>query len=141
MAQGQTCLVHPPDGQTQPVVSTINPMPAVTEPYDVLIRVSAVALNPTDYRMPAYNPVPGAVLGCDFMGSVVEAGSQVTDWPPGTRLCGPCMVPTLVDDGQLKCHPIREVSGKWKGIVQGLEMLKAGQVRGQKLVERIRFAS
>ncbi|KHO00581.1 TRAM1-like protein & fumonisin [Metarhizium album ARSEF 1941] len=71
------------------MVSTTNPIPAVTEPYHVLIRVSAVALNPSDYRMPAYNPVPGAVLGCDFMGTVVETGSQATSCPPGTRLCGP----------------------------------------------------
>ncbi|TQV95680.1 alcohol dehydrogenase GroES-like domain-containing protein [Cordyceps javanica] len=90
MQQLQTCLVHPTaDGETRPVVSTNRPVPAVTEPHHVLVRVSAVALNPTDYRMPAYNPVPGAVLGCDFMGTVVETGTGVADLPPGTRLCGP----------------------------------------------------
>lgn len=64
-------------------------MPVLTEPFDVLIRVLAVALNPTDYRMPAYHPTPGAILGCDFVGTVVEAGPLADECPPGTRLCGP----------------------------------------------------
>lgn len=43
----------------------------------------------------------------------------------------------LLDQGRLRCHPPREVPGKWNGIIQGLEMLRAGQVRGQKLVVRL----
>lgn len=50
-------------------------------------------------------------------------------------------VQKLVDQGRLKCHPVREVLGKWQGIIQGLEMLKGGQVRGQKLVVRVGTAS
>lgn len=46
-------------------------------------------------------------------------------------------VQTLLDRGRLRCHPPREVPGKWQGIIQGLDMLKAGQVRGQKLVVRV----
>lgn len=49
-------------------------------------------------------------------------------------------VQTLLDEGRLKCHPVREIPGKWDGIVQGLDMLKTGQVRGQKLVVRIGHA-
>ncbi|KAL8968766.1 MAG: hypothetical protein Q9197_004700 [Variospora fuerteventurae] len=65
-------------------------MPEIKEVHDVLIRVSAVALNPTDYKMPSYHPVPGAIIGCDFMGTVVSAGAaQVEQAPPGSRLCGP----------------------------------------------------
>lgn len=46
-------------------------------------------------------------------------------------------VQNLLDQGRLRCHPVREVPGKWQGIIQGLDMLKAGQVRGQKLVVRV----
>ena len=83
------CLVQPPDGKGPPVVSQTQPIPEIQEPYDVLIRVSAVALNPTDYKMAEYHPVPGAIMGCDFTGTVVAAGPKVEDAPPGTRMCGP----------------------------------------------------
>lgn len=46
-------------------------------------------------------------------------------------------VEQLVADGRLECHPIREIPGPWEGIVKGLDMLKAGQVRGEKLVVRV----
>lgn len=89
MAQRQTCLIQPLDGEGPPVISHSHPIPEIKEPYDVLIRVSAVALNPTDYKMPQYHPVPGAIMGCDFMGTVVSAGPKVDNVPLGTRLCGP----------------------------------------------------
>jgi NADPH:quinone reductase-like Zn-dependent oxidoreductase len=48
-----------------------------------------VALNPTDFKSPASNPSPGAIMGCDFMGSVVSAGEAADkDFPYGTRVCG-----------------------------------------------------
>jgi NADPH:quinone reductase-like Zn-dependent oxidoreductase len=46
-------------------------------------------------------------------------------------------VQELLDQGRIRCHPVREVSGGWEGIIKGLEMLKDGQVRGQKLVVRV----
>ena len=46
-------------------------------------------------------------------------------------------VQQLVDKGRLKCHPVREIPGKWSGIIKGLDMLRNSQVRGQKLVVRI----
>lgn len=36
--------------------------------------------------------------------------------------------------GRLRCHAIREVAGKWQGIIQGLDMLRSGQIHGQKLL-------
>ncbi|KAL8678458.1 MAG: hypothetical protein Q9186_005196 [Xanthomendoza sp. 1 TL-2023] len=42
----------------------------------VLVRVHAVALNPTDYKMPANFPTPAAVCGCDFAGEVVAFGPR-----------------------------------------------------------------
>lgn len=43
----------------------------------------------------------------------------------------------LLDAGSLRHHPIREVPGAWGGIIEGLALLKNGQVRGQKLVVRL----
>jgi NADPH:quinone reductase-like Zn-dependent oxidoreductase len=43
----------------------------------------------------------------------------------------------LLDNKQLRCHPIREIQGGWQGVVEGLEILKAGRVHGQKLVVRV----
>ncbi|KAL0930693.1 alcohol dehydrogenase GroES-like domain-containing protein [Colletotrichum truncatum] len=88
MADLQTCLIQPHEGKGKPVVSQTQPVPKLKGAHDVLIRVSAVALNPTDYKIPEFHPTPGAILGCDFTGTVVEAGSEVHDIPPGTRLCG-----------------------------------------------------
>jgi NADPH:quinone reductase-like Zn-dependent oxidoreductase len=42
----------------------------------VLVRVLAVALNPTDYKMIQHFPKPGNYVGCDFCGIVEEAGSE-----------------------------------------------------------------
>ncbi|KAH7318293.1 putative alcohol dehydrogenase [Stachybotrys elegans] len=46
-------------------------------------------------------------------------------------------VQAVLDLGLLKHHPVREIPGKWDGILSGLAMLSNGQVRGQKLVVRV----
>lgn len=46
----------------------------------------------------------------------------------------------LLHNKLIKTHPIREISGKWDGIVRGLEMLQRGEIRGEKLVVRISSA-
>ncbi|RHZ44288.1 zinc-binding alcohol dehydrogenase family protein [Aspergillus thermomutatus] len=80
------CLVQSTSGQGETAVRL---RPEVKAPHDVLVRVSAVALNPTDFKSPASNPSPGAIMGCDFMGSVVSAGEAADkDFPYGTRVCG-----------------------------------------------------
>ena len=52
-----------------------------------------------------------------------------------TRVAGEMQA--LVDADLIKSHPIREVPGRWEGVVDGLAMLQRGEVRGQKLVVRI----
>lgn len=88
-ARTMTCLTQPSDGRGRPTISRDRPIPTIQGPYDVLVRVLAVALNPTDYKMPDYHPVPGAIMGCDFTGIIVEAGDRVENHTPGTRVCGP----------------------------------------------------
>ncbi|KAI6093958.1 alcohol dehydrogenase GroES-like domain-containing protein [Hypoxylon rubiginosum] len=88
--QRMKCLVQPADGKGPPVVSWAHAVPSIEDPHHVLVKVSAVALNPTDYKMPEHHPVPGAILGCDFMGTIVAAGPKAGDqYPVGTRVCGP----------------------------------------------------
>lgn len=63
----------------------LSPLPA----HHVLIRVLAVALNPTDHKMPIYLPMPGTTMGCDFCGVIVTAALEHEDsFPVGTRICG-----------------------------------------------------
>jgi hypothetical protein len=41
---------------------------------------------------------------------------------------------TILDNGNIKPHPVQEISGGWAGILEGLKMLQNGEVRGKKLV-------
>lgn len=61
-------------------------MPQLPSAHHVLVRVLAVALNPTDHKMVTYFPSPGRMAGCDFCGVVVEKGTDAC--PAGTRVCG-----------------------------------------------------
>ena len=45
---------------------------------DVLVKVKAVAINPTDWKhLYLMRVVDGAIVGCDFSGEVVKVGSDV----------------------------------------------------------------
>ncbi|KUI60191.1 Enoyl reductase LovC [Cytospora mali] len=97
----QTALVQVPKEETTfplPLaVSNESSIPLLPSPNHVLIRVVAVALNPTDFKMITNFPVPGNRAGCDFCGIVEEVSSQAqgTSGPdipnlfhPGARVCG-----------------------------------------------------
>lgn len=64
------------------------PLPTLA-PNDLLIKVHAVALNPTDVKhIDAISP-PGSRSGCDFAGEVVELGSNLArKWEVGDRVAG-----------------------------------------------------
>lgn len=59
-------------------------------PAYLLVRVHAVALNPTDCKAIFQGrAVVNGLLGCDFAGTVEEIGSQVNKlWKPGDRVFG-----------------------------------------------------
>ncbi|KAI9150469.1 alcohol dehydrogenase GroES-like domain-containing protein [Paramyrothecium foliicola] len=87
--QSMECLIQSPDGgKASPIVSRSHPIPKVEHPYDVLIKVTAVALNPTDFKSPESNPTPGAIIGCDFAGTAISIGSEVHGISTGQRLSG-----------------------------------------------------
>ena len=52
-------------------------LPQLLEPDMVFIKTIAVALNPTDFKMPARFPSPGAIDGCDFAGIIIQLGPAV----------------------------------------------------------------
>ncbi|KAM7193006.1 NADP-dependent alcohol dehydrogenase 7 [Rhypophila sp. PSN 637] len=93
----QTAIIQSPsvtgDGTTQSVISHTVPIPTLDSPDDILIKVSHVALNPCDYKMPSAFPTPGAIIGNDFVGTVaaIHHSSQSTvrkRLPLGTTVCG-----------------------------------------------------
>jgi threonine dehydrogenase-like Zn-dependent dehydrogenase len=76
------------------------PEPGPPGPGEVLIKVSKAALCGTDSAEWAHGPLlarPPVVLGHEFTGQVIAAGSDVTGFPEGTRVvsgagisCGRC---------------------------------------------------
>ncbi|KAI1746167.1 GroES-like protein [Xylaria scruposa] len=84
-----------PSSKITLVLSKNAPIPPLPSLDHVLIRVLAVALNPTDHKMPTHFPMPGSTAGCDFCGIVVSSTGSTQNWarrspppPPGTRVCG-----------------------------------------------------
>ncbi|KAK3057767.1 hypothetical protein LTR09_000842 [Extremus antarcticus] len=67
-------------------VSTI-PVPKVRPTY-LLAKVDSIALNPTDWKHISNKiAAPGGISGCDFSGTVVEVGSDVSkNLKPGDRI-------------------------------------------------------
>jgi NADPH:quinone reductase-like Zn-dependent oxidoreductase len=65
------------------------PIPKLRPDY-ILVKVYAVALNPTDWKhIDFLCPAPGALVGCDYAGVVISVGEAVTnDLRPGDRVCG-----------------------------------------------------
>lgn len=57
----------------------------------LLVKVSAVALNPTDWKHIEFAAPPGALIGCDYAGIVEETGTGYDkNWKKGDRICGLC---------------------------------------------------
>lgn len=65
-----------------------HPTPA-PQPYEVLVKVAAVGLNPVDYKT-AQRGWPTwqwpHILGLDVAGVVESVGQKVTQWKPGDRI-------------------------------------------------------
>ncbi|KAJ5588378.1 hypothetical protein N7537_011056 [Penicillium hordei] len=82
------------------------------------------------------------VMGFQILGDDMDLGVSTYTRPKDQGLMDIGMVwakemEILMETKQIKPHPLREVSGGWEGIIRGLEMLRKGEVRGQKLVIRI----
>ncbi|KAI9694880.1 MAG: hypothetical protein M1822_000496 [Bathelium mastoideum] len=64
------------------------PVPKLRPDY-LLVKTSYVALNPTDWKHIDKIPTPGATVGCDYSGTVVDVGPQVKkSFKKGDRVAG-----------------------------------------------------
>ncbi|KAK3670644.1 hypothetical protein LTR78_009479 [Recurvomyces mirabilis] len=70
------------------------PLPKLRDEY-VLVKTTAVALNPTDWKHLDYLSQPGHTVGCDFVGTVEEIGKTANSnnaggqtWKKGDRFAG-----------------------------------------------------
>jgi NADPH:quinone reductase-like Zn-dependent oxidoreductase len=88
MAFSQVCLVQAQDSTSPLSLSYSIPVPTIQKPHEVLVRVSAVALNPIDWKLPHYFPMPNSIVGCDFSGIIVARGDAVADLDIGQHVCG-----------------------------------------------------
>lgn len=52
------------------------PIPKLRDDY-ILVKTAAVALNPTDWKHVDFLASPGAIVGCDYSGTVQQAGTTV----------------------------------------------------------------
>lgn len=64
------------------------PVPTLND-NEILIKVRAVALNPTDFKhIDAISP-PGSIVGCDYVGEVSKIGNNAKmSWNIGDRVAG-----------------------------------------------------
>ncbi|KAF2185496.1 GroES-like protein [Zopfia rhizophila CBS 207.26] len=63
------------------------PIPSIS-PSEILVKTIAVAINPTDHKMPDSFPSLGAIVGCDYSGIVVKVGSETSGLRVGDRVAG-----------------------------------------------------
>ncbi|KAE8548387.1 hypothetical protein EYB25_008765 [Talaromyces marneffei] len=82
------------------------------------------------------------VMGFEGLGIKIDLGPTAYSRDVNLTLRKICCeatkeIQTVLDEGLLKPHPVREVTGQWQGIIDGLAMLQRGDVKGQKLVVRV----
>lgn len=64
------------------------PIPAISD-LEILVKVHAVALNPTDFKHIDIISPPNSICGCDYAGTVVEVGKNAKGgWKVGDRVAG-----------------------------------------------------
>ena len=65
-----------------------SPVPRLRDDY-ILVKNVAVAINPTDWQHINGEGQPGATVGCDYAGIVIDMGPNVTKmFAKGDRVCG-----------------------------------------------------
>lgn len=118
-----------------PLTLTHNALVPTLKPGQVLIRVHATALNPTDHKMPTSFPSAGAVAGCDFAGTVIKTASsaQANSAPLSPRL--------QVGDGVFGSvhgsNPIDHCSGAFAEYVAADADLLIKMPEGRQTLERM----
>ncbi|KAJ4395787.1 hypothetical protein N0V93_000001 [Gnomoniopsis smithogilvyi] len=87
--QFQRALVE--DAAGQPVFVHDAPVPRL-RPRTLLVKTTAVAINPSDYKIGANCPTPRAILGMDFVGKILQMDAEAVELRPdlavGDKVCG-----------------------------------------------------
>ncbi|PWY90967.1 GroES-like protein [Aspergillus heteromorphus CBS 117.55] len=131
-------------GTPQLTESTV-PIP-IPAPNQLLVKVSHVARNPTDVSSLDRNAFGnGAVLGCDFVGEVIQLGSEVTRYKPGDVVAGliwgASTVPLAAATAWLAlfsrdrlCIPREDGDAKGEGTSVGLYTIQLAAMFGLEVV-------
>lgn len=131
------------------------PDPSIQEPRDAIIRVTATAICGSDLHL--YNGLmagmqPGDVLGHEFMGEVVETGSEITNLKKGDRVvvpftisCGHCFfcdrrLYSLCEESNPNADQAAEVMGHSPAALFGYSHLLGGMPGGQAEYVRVPYA-
>lgn len=83
------------------------------------------------------------VMGFQILGVDLNLGASTYTRPGDPKLMHIGMkwageMQSLMESGRVKPHPLRELHNSgWEAIIEGLDMLRKGEIRGQKLVVRI----
>lgn len=76
LPENHTAIIQREGGKLR--IASGLPLPKL-EPYQILVKTVAVALNPCNYKLPKEFPAKGTYDGNDFSGIVVACGSAVTE--------------------------------------------------------------
>ncbi len=103
-------------GDQKASVISDRPIPELRPNY-VLVKVKAVALNPTDWKHIAGLNQPGLLCGCDYAGTVEKVGSGVSkQWKEGDRICGMAHGGNKLqkEDGAFAEHIVARADVQWR---------------------------
>jgi threonine dehydrogenase-like Zn-dependent dehydrogenase len=131
------------------------PDPVISDPRDVIVRVTATAICGSDLHL--YNGLmptmkAGDILGHEFMGEVVEVGSAITKFKVGDRVvvpfaiaCGGCYfckkcLFSLCDNSNPNAELARKVMGHSPSGLFGYSHMLGGYAGGQAEYVRVPFA-
>jgi NADPH:quinone reductase-like Zn-dependent oxidoreductase len=125
-------------GDKQASVVSDRPQPQVRTGY-VLVKVAAVALNPTDWKHIEFLNHPGLLVGCDYAGTVERTGTgYAKEWKVGDRISGMAHGGNKFqpEDGAFAEHIIAKADVAWRlpsgmsfeeGATLGVGILTVGQ--------------
>lgn len=90
------------------------PVPKIS-PNEILVKVRAVALNPTDFKhLDAISP-PHSIIGCDYAGVVHQVGNAVKGkWNIGDRVAGAVHGGLFPDNGAFAEYLKTDADLAWK---------------------------
>jgi threonine dehydrogenase-like Zn-dependent dehydrogenase len=131
------------------------PDPAILNPRDAIVRVTATAICGSDLHLyDGFIPTMarGDILGHEFMGEVVDVGPAVTNLVPGDRVvvpfaiacgsCPPCQdgLFSLCDNSNPNAWMLEKLYGYGGGGLFGYSHLYGGFAGGQAEYVRVPFA-